>query len=136
VKHRWEFVHDHVGYNYRMPNLNAALMCAQMEQLEGFLKNKRELAGIYQDFFKGTDIEFVKEPAGSQSNYWLCAILLKDKNAQQEFLQYSNDNGVMTRPIWRLMNKLEMFKNAMCGDLSNSEEFENRLVNIPSSVRV
>lgn len=136
VPHAWEFVHDHVAYNYRMPNLNAALMCAQMEQLDGFLENKRELALIYQKYFEGTDMKFVKEPENSRSNYWLCAILLKDKNAQQEFLKYTNDHGVMTRPVWRLMNELTMFKDAMHGDLSNSLEIENRLVNIPSSVRV
>lgn len=136
VPHRWEFVHDEIAYNYRMPNINAALMCAQLEQLDTFLNNKRELAEIYINYFEGTEIEFVKEPKDSSSNYWLCAILLKDKKEQQEFLQITNDNGVMTRPIWRLMNKLEMFKDAMRGELSNSEELENRLVNIPSSVRI
>ncbi|HEY0031075.1 MAG TPA: LegC family aminotransferase [Bacteroidia bacterium] len=136
VPHRWEFVHDAIGYNYRMPNINAALMCAQMEELDGFLQNKRELAEIYKNYFSGTEIKFMQEPKQSRSNYWLCAILLKDKTTRDEFLQFANDNGVMTRPVWRLMNKLEMFKDAMCGDLSVSEEIENRLVNIPSSVRI
>jgi perosamine synthetase len=136
VPHRWEFVHDAIGYNYRMPNLNAALMVAQMEQLDGFLKNKRELAISYQEFFKGTSVEFMKEPANTQSNYWLCVILLQDKKQRDEFLQYTNDNGVMTRPVWQLMNKLTMFKKAMCGNLDHAEELESRLVNIPSSVRI
>jgi perosamine synthetase len=136
IPHRWDFEHDEIGYNYRMPNINAALMCAQLEQLDKFLENKRELANLYKDYFKKTDIQFIEEPQHSKSNYWLCSILLKDKNTRDEFLQYTNDNGVMTRPVWRLMNKLEMFKDAMCGDLSNAEEIENRLVSIPSSVRV
>jgi perosamine synthetase len=136
VPHRWEFVHDEIGYNYRMPNLNAALMCAQLEQINSFLENKRELADLYKDFFKNTDIKFVNEPSGSKSNYWLCVILLSDQKTRDEFLLYTNDNGVMTRPAWRLMNKLEMFKDAMHGNLDNAEELESRLVNIPSSVRV
>ena len=136
VPHRWDFVHDEIGYNYRMPNINAALMVAQLEQLDGFLKSKRELAALYKSHFAGTDIQFVNEPEHSRSNYWLCAILLKDKNTRDEFLQFTNDNGVMTRPVWRLMNKLVMFKDAMYGNLDNSELIENRLVNIPSSMRI
>jgi perosamine synthetase len=136
VPHRWDFVHDEIGYNYRMPNINAALMVAQLEQLDGFLKSKRELAALYQSHFAGSDIQFVNEPEHSRSNYWLCAILLKDKNTRDEFLQYTNDNGVMTRPVWRLMNKLVMFKDAMHGNLDNSELIESQLVNIPSSVKI
>ncbi len=136
VLHRWEFVHDEIGYNYRMPNINAALICAQLEQLDHFLKNKRALATLYQEFFKGSDMKFVAEPINAKSNYWLNAILLNDRKIRDEFLLYTNDNGVMTRPAWRLMNKLVMFKNAMCGNLDNAEELENRLVNIPSSVRI
>jgi len=136
VPHRWEFVHDEIGYNYRMPNINAALMCAQLEQLNSFLKSKRELASSYQNFFRDTSIAFVAEPTHSTSNYWLCCVLLSERKMRDEFLQYTNDNGIMTRPVWTLMNKLNMFKNAMCGDLSNSQFIEDRLVNIPSSVRV
>ncbi|MES2590601.1 MAG: LegC family aminotransferase [Bacteroidota bacterium] len=136
IPHRWEFVHDEIGYNYRMPNLNAALMCAQLEQLNGFLGNKRELANSYRDFFEKTDIQFVDELDHSKANYWLCSILLKDKKTRDEFLQYTNDNGVMTRPVWRLMNKLVMFKDALHGNLDNAQELEDRLVNIPSSVRI
>jgi len=136
VPHRWEFVHDEIGYNYRMPNINAALMCAQLEQLNNFLNNKRELAKIYEGFFKGSDFKFISEPSNSKSNYWLCAILLKDKITRDEFLLYTNNNGVMTRPVWRLMNKLVMFKEALCDNIDNSIFIEERLVNIPSSVRI
>lgn len=136
VPHRWEFVHDSVGYNYRMPNINAALMCAQLEQLNSFLANKRELATNYQNFFRGSDIEFMTEPVNSKSNYWLCAVLLKDRKTRDEFLKYTNDNGVMTRPSWTLMNKLEMFKHSECANIDNAMMLEDRLVNIPSSVRL
>lgn len=132
VPHRWDFVHDEIGFNYRMPNLNAALGLAQLEKLPHFLKEKKALAKKYQEFFQD---RFVGEPKNSSSNYWLNTILLEDKKEQQEFLQYTNDNKVMTRPTWRLMNKLEMFKNCLCGDLSNSRWLEDRLVNIPSSVK-
>jgi Predicted pyridoxal phosphate-dependent enzyme apparently involved in regulation of cell wall biogenesis len=136
VPHRWEFVHDHIGYNYRMPNINAALGCAQMEHLPEFVNNKRELAQRYADFFNSIGIRFFIEPQGCSSNYWLNAILLKDKEERDAFLKYSNDNGIMTRPIWQLMNRLPMFSNCQSGDLSNSEWLEERVVNIPSSVRL
>jgi perosamine synthetase len=136
VPHRWDFVHDEIGYNYRMPNLNAAMICAQMEQLDNFLENKRELAGLYQKFFKGREIKFVAEPDGSRANYWLCSVQLKDRKTQQEFLKYTNDNHVMTRPVWTLMNKLEMFKDCFHDGLENAEYLEQTLVNIPSSVRL
>lgn len=135
VPHRWEFVHDHIGYNYRMPNINAALGCAQMEHLQEFVDNKRELADLYADFFKGSDIKFFTEPDGCRSNYWLNVVLLKDKIARDRFLEETNDAGVMTRPVWQLMNRLPMFKSCECGDLSNAEWLEERIVNIPSSVR-
>ncbi|MEO6901896.1 MAG: LegC family aminotransferase [Bacteroidia bacterium] len=136
VPHRWDFVHDEIGYNYRMPNINAALIVAQLEQLNGFLKNKRELAQRYNEFFKGTQIHFMNEPADSISNYWLCSILLPTITQRDKFLQETNDNGVMTRPVWRLMNELVMFKDALKGNLDNAQLLENRLVNIPSSVRM
>ena len=136
IPHRWEFRHDEIGYNYRMPNINAALACAQLEQLPKFLENKRELANSYKDFFKTLDVKFMEEPSNSISNYWLCAILLNDKTQRDEFLEFTNSNGVMTRPIWTLMNKLEMFKDALHGNLDNALFIEDRLVNLPSSVRV
>ncbi len=137
VPHRWEFVHDHIGYNYRMPNINAALGCAQMEHLEKFVLNKRETADKYAEFFKNMeDIKFFTEPADCRSNYWLNAVILKDKQAQLDFLQQTNDNGVMTRPIWELMNRLPMFEHCQNDSLENTIWFADRVVNIPSSVRI
>lgn len=137
VPHRWEFRHDHIGYNYRMPNINAALGCAQLEHLDEFIANKRETAAAYAGFFKNIDnIVFFTEPKHCFSNYWLNVVILKDKAAQQSFLQETNDNGVMTRPIWELMNRLPMFENCQHDDLKNTIWFADRVVNIPSSVRL
>jgi len=137
VPHRWEFVHDHIGYNYRMPNINAALGCAQMEHLEEFVLNKRETAAKYAEFFKNMqDVEFFTEPTDCRANYWLNAVILKDKQAQLDFLQQTNDNGVMTRPIWELMNRLPMFEHCQNDGLKNTIWFADRVVNIPSSVRI
>lgn len=136
VPHRWEFVHDEIGYNYRMPNINAALGCAQLENLDKYIANKRETALQYREFFKHIpDVHFFSEPEGCRSNYWLNAVLLKDKSAREDFLQYTNDHGVMTRPVWGLMNKSNMFKNAETDALVNTQWFEERVVNIPSGVR-
>lgn len=137
VPHPYEFVHDQVGYNYRMPNINAALLVAQLEQLDGFLGNKRALADKYQAFFadkKG--LHFVSEPNHSQSNYWLQAVLLNSRESRDAFLKFTNDQSVMTRPIWRLMNDLPMFSHCQTGDLSNAKYLEERVVNIPSSMIV
>ena len=131
--HKWEYSHDMVGYNYRMPNLNAALMVAQLEQLDGFLKSKRSLAKIYKKFFQNGDIHFVIDPENAKSNYWLNSIVLKSKDQRDLFLDETNSKGIMTRPIWVLMNKLSMFEHAQCGNLKNSEWLEDRVVNIPSS---
>ena len=136
VAHPWAFVHDEIGYNYRMPNLNAALACAQLEQLDKFVENKRALASLYQSKLQGSDIQFVSEQANAKANYWLNAILLPDKEKQQEFLEYMNSNGVMARPVWELMHRLPMFKNSERANLENSEWIADRLVNIPSSVRL
>ena len=136
VSHKWDFNHNMVGYNYRMPNLNAALLVAQLEKLNDFITNKRNLANKYEAFFKDTDYNFFKEPKNSKSNYWLNSIILKDKHQRDKFLEETNSNGVMTRPIWILMNKLPMFKDAQCADLKNSEWLDERVVNIPSSVRL
>ena len=134
VPHKWNFTHDMVGYNYRMPNLNAALLVAQLENLDNFISSKRKLANVYETFFNSTNYIFVKESADSKSNYWLNSIILKNKQQRDKFLDETNSNGVMTRPIWTLMNKLPMFEHAQCGDLKNSEWLEDRVVNIPSSV--
>jgi perosamine synthetase len=134
VPHKWDFYHDMVGYNYRMPNLNAALLVAQLENLDNFVHNKRKLAHMYEEFFNGINCVFVKESIESRSNYWLNSILLKNKQQRDEFLNETNSQNVMTRPIWTLMNKLPMFEHNQCGDLTNSEWLEERAVNIPSSV--
>ena len=134
VPHPYEYVHDEIGYNYRMPNLNAALLVAQLENLEFFLKKKRELASEYKNFFDKMDIKFIEEPLNTKSNFWLNAILLDDLNQRNEFLKFTNSNGVMTRAIWRLMNELEMFKESQCTDLKNAKYLEQRVVNIPSGV--
>ena len=137
VPHRWEFRHDHIGYNYRMPNINAALGCAQLEHLDEFIADKRATAAAYAEYFKNVDdIEFFTEPTDSFSNYWLNVVILKDREAQQAFLQETNDNGVMTRPIWELMNRLPMFENCEHDSLENTIWFADRVVNIPSSVRL
>ncbi len=134
VPHPYEYIHDEVGYNYRLTNLAAAMGVAQMESLVLFIEKQRELASKYQEFFKDKDIEFIKEPQDAKSNYWLNAVILKDREQRDDFLKDTNDNGVMTRSIWRLMNKLEMFKDSECGDLANAEWLEDRVVNISSSV--
>ncbi len=134
VPHKWNYEHDYIGYNYRLTNLAAALGVAQIEQLPDIIKSKRELADTYINFFKDTDIEFCKEPQNSQSNYWLNAVILKDRKERDEFLEYTNANGVMTRPIWELMNRLSMFKDCQCENIDNSEWLTDRVVNIPSSV--
>ena len=134
VSHKWNFDHDMIGYNYRMPNLNAALLVAQLENLDKFINSKRRLANEYEAFFNSTNYVFVKEPMESKSNYWLNSILLKNKQQRDEFLNETNSKNVMTRPIWTLMNKLSMFEQAQRGDLTNAEWLEERLVNIPSSV--
>ncbi|CAE6931800.1 DegT/DnrJ/EryC1/StrS aminotransferase family [Vibrio sp. B1ASS3] len=133
VPHPYEFFHDEPGFNYRMPNLNAALGCAQMEVIEQYLKQKRVLAEGYNDFFKGSDIKFVTEPEYAQSNYWLNAIICSDKESREEILSVTNDSGVMTRPIWQLMHRLPMFENSIRGDLTYSEFIEAHLVNLPST---
>jgi len=137
VPHRWEFRHDHIGYNYRMPNINAALGCAQLENIDRYIDSKRKVAAEYEEFFRNIpDIEFFVDSPDTYSNYWLNAVILKDKDAQLEFLQQTNDNGVMTRPIWELMNRLPMFENCENDGLKNTIWFADRVVNIPSSVKL
>ena len=139
VPHRWEYKHDTIGYNYRMPNLNASLLVAQLEQLDVFLKSKRELAKKYKKFFNKhytNKIEFINEPKNCKSNYWLQTILIKNPKKRDHFLEFTNNNGVMTRPVWRLCNKLDMFKGSQSTSLKNSEYLEQRIVNISSSAIV
>jgi aminotransferase in exopolysaccharide biosynthesis len=135
VPHSYEYSHDEIGYNYRMPNLNAALLLAQLEQLNEFLESKKEIAIKYEEFFNEVEnINFITQPENSISNYWLNSIYFKNKEQKDDFLNFSNENGVMTRPAWKLMNKLDMFKECQCDNLSNAQYMEERLVNIPSSV--
>ncbi len=135
IPHLWKFRHDEIGYNYRMPNLNAALACAQLEQLDKILKNKRELAEKYKTFFAETDYKFVTEPENSKANYWLNALILENEEERDLFLTQTNEKGVMTRPIWDLMSSLPMFENCQNDGLENSKWLEERVVNIPSSYR-
>ena len=134
IPHRWEFKHNEIGYNYRMPNLNAALLIAQLENLNLFIRNKRELAKKYQAFFKDSELIFFKEPKNSRSNYWLNSVILKNKKKKDQFLKETNSNSIMTRPVWMLMNRLSMFKNAQSDNLKNANWLFERVVNIPSSV--
>jgi aminotransferase in exopolysaccharide biosynthesis len=134
IPHPYEFFHDEVGYNYRMPNLNAALGCAQLEQLPAFLKSKRALAQRYFQFFKGTDLQPIVEPEHCHSNYWLNGVICESPEQRDALLKATNDAGVMTRPIWALMTRLPAHANALCGPLDNAQWLEARVVNLPSSV--
>jgi len=127
-------VHDEVGYNYRLPNLNAALGCAQLEQLEAFIACKRELAARYAAHLAGSGLQFVVEPADCRSNYWLNAVICESGAQRDALLQATNGAEVMTRPIWALMNRLPIYAHCRKGDLSNAEWLEARVVNLPSSV--
>lgn len=137
VKHPWDFVHDEVGFNYRMPNINAALGCAQIEQLPRFVEKKRQLAQTYRKALQNVEgLRFFIEPANCKSNYWLNCLLLDEtySHCKNEFLQRTNDSGIMTRPVWKLMHKLSMFKDCPKMDTSVAESIEGRLINLPSSV--
>lgn len=135
VPHPWEYYHDEIGYNFRLTNVNAAIGVAQMEKIDTYLENKRDTASRYEAFCQKNSIGFAKEPPHSKSNYWLNAIILADRAEREAFLEISNQQGVMTRPIWRLTNKLEMYKNCQHDDLANSQWLEDRVVNIPSGVK-
>lgn len=132
--HRWAFVHDEVGYNYRMPNLNAALGCAQLERLPELVARKRRLAAAYAAAFAGeAGIRFLSEPAGCESNYWLNAILLDDPAQRDAVLERTNASGYMTRPVWTLLCDLPMYRESPRMDLPVARRVEATLVNLPSS---
>lgn len=135
VPHHWEYIHDEVGFNYRMPNINAGLGLAQLEQLPDFLANKRALAIYYADFFHDSGARFIREPASNTSNYWLCSALFEAGVERERFLKLTNDAGIMTRPAWEPLHKLIPFRAARTGDLRVTMDIASRLVNIPSSVR-
>jgi dTDP-4-amino-4,6-dideoxygalactose transaminase len=134
--HKWNFYHDELGFNYRMPNLNAALACAQLEQIDKFIANKRDTALIYQKHFSQKGIRFVIEPNNARSNYWLNAIFLKDRNERDSFLEATNSQKVMTRPVWELMPDLPVYKLCQTTNLDQARYIADRLVNIPSGVRI
>lgn len=136
VLHKWEYTHDMTGYNYRMPNLNAALLVAQLENLDIFLLNKCKVAEAYKDFFNNSGYHFFQAISDGSSNNWLNTIILDDKKQRDLFLNETNSQGIMTRPVWTLMNKLPMFKDSQRDILNNSEWLEKRVVNIPSSVLI
>ena len=136
IPHPYEYVHDEIGYNYRLPNINAAVGYAQMEYIHTILESKKETARLYKNFFANSEIEYINGMENTNPNYWLNAILLKDRTQRDKFLQFSNANGVITRAAWRLMNKLPMYQQCQAGDISNAEWLEDRIVNLPSSVRL
>ena len=133
VAHPYEFYHDEPGFNYRLSNLNAALGCAQVEELPLFLRQKRELANHYAAYFADNPLQFVDQPEYAESNFWLNAVICPDSDTREQLLQETNANGVMTRPIWKLMHRLPMFADALRDDLTTSVWVEAHLVNLPSS---
>lgn len=135
IPHQWEYNHDEIGYNYRMPNLNAALACGQLENLADFLIEKRALAAKYIDLFNKSNIQVVRGLDGGDPNFWLNTILLNSKSERDEFLKYTNENKVMTRPAWNLLNTLPMYTNSISDSLENSYWLTDRLVNIPSGIK-
>jgi perosamine synthetase len=135
VPHPYEYVHDDIGYNFRMPNLNAALACAQLEQLDYFIQNKRALALEYNDFFKTKGINFRTELPNTKANYWLMCLQLNNKKDKDIFLKETNENKVMTRPIWQLIFKSPIYSSFQRDAQENAIYLEERIVNIPSSVR-
>ena len=134
VPHPYEFVHDEIGYNYRMPNLNAALGCAQMERLEEFLTIKSEVASKWGEFCDAHGVKFARAEGSNRANHWLNAIILDSSEDRKKFITTTNEKGVMTRPIWQLMSELAMFKDCQVDSLVNSKWLVDRVVNIPSSV--
>jgi len=134
LPHPWKFEHDQIGYNYRMPNLNAALGLAQLEQLPQFIAAKRALAAHYAEWAADSGATFFSEPTGASANYWLNALLLDDLTQRDAFLTYTNERHVMTRPLWELMSDLPMYNHCQTDGLANSRRLAARLVNIPSSV--
>ncbi|MBE0471612.1 MAG: LegC family aminotransferase [Methyloprofundus sp.] len=133
--HPYEFVHDELGYNYRLPNLNAALGCAQLEQLEAFIAEKRVLSQAYAELLANSSLQYVVEPEHCRSNYWLNAVICENQQQRDALLKATNDAGIMTRPIWQLMNHLPMYRHALKGDIPNAEWLAQRVVNLPSSIK-
>ena len=135
LPHKWEYIHDELGFNYRMPGLNAALGCAQMAQLDHLLADKQDITSIYRDWCSSQSVEFVDSREGTQPNFWLNAVLLSDRQERDEFLAQTNKQGVMTRPVWQPMHLLNHFQDVQKADLTNTMFIMDRLVNVPSSAR-
>ena len=134
IPHPWLFIHDELGYNYRLPNINAALGCAQLEYIEHFVNRKRILSDRYQDWFDKYNYELVREKTGSRANYWFNALLTKNQTERDSFLEFTNNAGVMTRPAWTPMHTLNMYSRCSRTELSMTEWLEERIVNIPSGI--
>ena len=132
--HPWLYVHDELGFNYRMPNINAALGCAQIEALPDYVENKRALAARYAEWFDSHGYEFIQEPLRARSNYWLNAFLVKSRSERDAILEQTNQSGVMTRPVWTPLHTLDLYKCCYRMNLPDTEWIEDRLVNIPSGV--
>lgn len=134
IPHPFAYVHDEIGYNYRMPNINAALACAQMEQIDHFIEKKRNLARQYASFFEDRTESFFLEPENARSNYWLNTLILDDRKERDLFLEETNRSDILTRPAWTLLNKFSMYENCQTDSLKRAQWLEDRIVNIPSSV--
>ena len=135
IDHQFLFNHDAIGYNYRLPNINAALGCAQMENLDVYLDQHRQMSEIYKDYFKDTNIDYIDQPLNSESNHWLNAILLDNEKDRDAFLKEANKSNIMLRPPWTLMHNLAMYKDCNHDSLENTINLSKRILNIPSSCR-
>ncbi|EEP3258126.1 aminotransferase LegC [Campylobacter coli] len=137
IPHPYEYDHDRIAYNYRLCNINAAILFAGLENLELFLENKRELAKIYKDFFKNHDkCKFIDEKSNEKSNFWLNTLLFKDENLRNIFLEECLENNIFVRPVWKSLPSLKAFQNCQSNELINTKKLEKRLINLPSSVRI
>jgi aminotransferase in exopolysaccharide biosynthesis len=134
ISNKWFYEHDEVGYNYRLPNINAALGLAQTELLSYYVERKRWLAKQYQEWGRSNGFNFVKESLDSRSNYWLNTIVTNNQNERDILLQETNDNGIMTRPVWTPMHQLPIYSKCQRAELPNTEWLFNRLVNVPSGI--
>jgi len=135
VPHSWDYFHDELGYNFRMPNLNAALVLAQLEQIDNFIESKKSIYNEYSKQLAKSSLFLKPIPEGTKWNYWLMSIELEDEFARDEFLKFTNENNIMTRPIWKLMFELPMYENCQRDSQKNAILLSQRIVNIPSSVR-
>ncbi|EHL7955524.1 aminotransferase LegC [Campylobacter coli] len=137
IPHPYEYDHDRIAYNYRLCNINAAILFAGLENLELFLENKRELAKIYKDFFKNHDkCKFIDEKSNEKSNFWLNTLLFKNENLRNIFLEECLKNNIFVRPVWKSLPSLKAFQNCQSNELINTKKLEKRLINLPSSIRI